>query len=101
MIRAMILVATLAMGASCVDGNSEPESAVTQQDCVRLREHLIDVQLNGAGGDPALASQHREAHRQVLGEAFLQSCMAKVDRDALACGLAAGNAAAIQTCALP
>src|SRR5262245_34646270 len=99
--RALLLSVALALSAGCLSDDTSTPSRASHDDCVRLREHLIDVQLGGATADPALAAQHREAHRRLFGDSFLSHCSDDVTPDALACGLAAGDAASIQKCGLP
>lgn len=62
-----VLVAAGTAGCSADD-----ELPVAENPCERLREHLVDLRLEGT--PPADLASHRDVMRRALGDEFLTSC---------------------------
>lgn len=73
--------------ASC--GSGDETEAATARQCEQLREHLVELRLQGANIDVAA---HRAAIKQSLGENFVDTCTAQMTRDQVRCALAASDA---------
>lgn len=94
--RALLLVAIACACSSSAD--------VDQEQCERLREHLIDLRLQASGaptddlGKPVDLKPHRVALRQAMGEGFTNACLKDLSRAQLECELAARDSGAVSSC---
>jgi hypothetical protein len=60
--------------------------------CESLRNHLIDLRLQGTNVvSPAELAQHRAAMRQALGESFLSSCEKDMSLEQINCAMRASD----------
>lgn len=62
---------------------------------LRLRDHLVDVQLQSVTAD---REQHQAALKAALDVAFVGDCVERMDDEARDCRLAAHDAAALVAC---
>ena len=85
MTRSWLLVGVLGCGLGCRPG---------AQRCGELRDHVIDVRLDGVP-DPAA---HRGAFAQAIGDDFVARCKDTITERELDCMLAAHDADAIAAC---
>lgn len=81
--------------AACGVGDGDGATETPREQCVRLRDHLVDVQLQSVTAD---REQHQAALRAALDVAFVADCVERMDDDARACRLAAHDAAALVAC---
>jgi hypothetical protein len=85
------------MTASCSSSNDQ------QKRCERLRDHVVELRLNGvttagAQGDPTrIMTAHRRALKHALGDGFIASCEG-LSREQVECGIAASTHAALLAC---
>lgn len=84
--RSIMIVFALA-SASC--GSGDETEAATARQCEQLRDHLVELRLQGTNLDVAA---HRAAIRQSLGDDFVGTCTAQMTRDQIRCALAASDA---------
>jgi hypothetical protein len=75
--------------------SSEDGAAASRKRCVTLRDHLVELRLQGAGVDEVAA--HRAAMQQALGDRFVEQCMALPPKQ-IACALAAKDTASATSC---
>lgn len=89
-----------ALLAGCADDPAEETapSLPSARECAALRDHMIDVRLQGVSVDRA---QHQAALESALGTSFLTTCGATLSRAQVLCGIAAIDAAALAACATP
>lgn len=77
---------------------------VDRDSCARLRDHVIDLRFASIGnardpaGRPIDLSGHRAALKTALGERFIDSCVASMSADQLACALDAHDLATEESC---
>lgn len=88
------VVAGLAM-AACGAGDGDGATETPRERCLRLKDHLVDVQLQSVTVDRA---QHQAALRAALDVAFVADCVERMDDEARDCRLAASDAAALVAC---
>jgi hypothetical protein len=96
-IAASFLLVTLA--ACSADETSEEER--TASPCEQLRDHLVELRLEGATGTPDELAQHRAAMTRALGDDFVVSCEDSLDATQIACSTSATDLAAVSACATP
>lgn len=63
---------------------------------MRLRDHLVDLELATAMGVDRDA--HRKAMQRALGDGFVSSCEARLSETDVACALRARDSAAVAAC---
>ncbi len=88
------VVAGLAV-AACGAGDGDGATETPRERCLRLRDHLVDVQLQSVTAD---RDQHQAALRAALDVAFVAECVERMDDEARDCRLAAADAAALVAC---
>ncbi|HUQ01612.1 MAG TPA: hypothetical protein VM261_03915 [Kofleriaceae bacterium] len=97
-LRAASLLLALAAGCGDVATVETAESARVE-DCQRARDHVVELRL---AGTDALAEIEREKHRAVLvaalGTQFVDSCVATLSEEQIACLLAAGDSSDVNAC---
>lgn len=69
----MRYVWVMLMVAGC-SADEADDADVARRPCEQLREHLIDLRLGKAHGDPKVIEAHRAAMEQALGDNFVASC---------------------------
>jgi hypothetical protein len=91
--RRIILAFVCAAGA-CADDPPRPQG-LDRSACERMREHMVDVRLEGV-------VDQRDAHRQALvaalGDDFVTRCETTTSRAAHDCVLAATSIDSIRSC---
>lgn len=87
----MVVVAVALAGCSADD-----EVPVAENPCERLREHMIDLRLEGT--PPADLASHRDVMRRALGDEFLTNCAASLSAAQIRCALDARDSASAVTC---
>jgi hypothetical protein len=85
------LLTVLLVGACAGD-----EPAVSRGACERMRDHAIELRLRGVVDD---LDAHRAAARQVLGDGYVQRCVAETSVAELECSLAAKDLPSLHSCA--
>jgi hypothetical protein len=90
--RGMFFVIALSSAVGCA---SEDSSDALARDCRRLREHVIDLRLEGTRVDVAA---HRKAISNALGEGFVERCAAQLTKAQVRCGIAANDSLAAMNC---
>lgn len=92
------LLATLVAGCGDVAVVETAESA-REEDCQRARDHVVELRL---AGTDAFGEIEREKHRDVLiaalGTQFVDSCVATLSEEHIACLLAAGDSSDVNAC---
>jgi hypothetical protein len=83
----------LGVVAAC---SSASDVEVDREHCTKLREHLVDLRLQGATGVDVQA--HRTAMREALGDRFVDTCQAQLTSDELQCSLRARDLASAVAC---
>lgn len=81
--------------AACGAGDGDGATETPREQCLRLRDHLVDVQLQSVTAD---RDQHQAALRAALDVAFVADCVERMDDEARACRLAASDAASLVAC---
>jgi hypothetical protein len=77
-------------------GCAGDEPAVSRGACERMREHAIELRLDGVVDD---RDAHRATARQVLGERYVERCVAETSVAELECSLAAKTLQTLHACA--
>ena len=95
-IAALGFLAIWILGGCGGDGESEAERIV--EPCEQLRDHLVDLRVEGTRGTPDEVAQHRAAVRQALGEGFVASCEQRMAKDEVECASKASDFAAVTAC---
>ena len=92
----------IALSVSCGgdrEGNDGDAARSSVAACEQLREHLIDVRLDGASGlDAAALAGQRAALQTGLGTEFIASCQQTMTRAAVQCARAARDGAGLARC---
>ncbi len=81
--------------AACGAGDGDGATETPREQCLRLRDHLVDVQLQSVTAD---REQHQAALKAALDVAFVGDCVERMDDEARDCRLAAHDAAALVAC---
>jgi len=87
----------LVVSASC-NGDEAEDVELAARPCTRLRDHLVDLRLEGVHGAAADLATHREAMRQALGDDFVAACEASMSVAAISCAATASDLAAASAC---
>jgi hypothetical protein len=90
--RGLFFIIALSSAVGCA---SEDSSEALARECGRLREHMIDLRLEGTHVDVAA---HRKAISNALGEGFVDQCAAQLTRVQVHCALAASDSNAAMDC---
>ena len=85
--------------AACSDAPSKDQ-------CERLLEHLIDIEIKAGGGDGEmtdemkddLAKQKKAVIDFAVGQKFIETCTVKTPKKGVECGLAAKSPADVAKC---
>lgn len=91
--RSWLLVGLL-VGAACSSDDS-----VDRGKCTQLRDHLMDVRLQGPAVEGVDLAQHRAAMKQALGEQFVSQCEQKMSIGELRCAMKATELSGTSECA--
>lgn len=81
----------------CMTSCSSTDSAVDTSRCERVREHLVELELDR--GDVGLDREIRgPVIRRALGEEFLSHCTREMSDENVDCILSADDSRAVATC---
>ena len=89
----LAVAVAVAVLASC---SAEDEVPAEGHPCERLREHMIDLRIEGTPA--AEQAGHREVMRRALGDAFLETCATTMSPAQIRCALDARDSAAAASC---
>lgn len=89
------LVVVMVAGCSADDADDVDRA---KQSCEELRDHLIDLRLRTAHGDPKVVETHRAAMKKALGDDFVGSCQQRMTPSQIQCATSAGDFAAASAC---
>lgn len=92
--RALFALVLLSFG--CAGDDTQP--TVHGTPCSRLRDHLVELRLDGVTGTPDEMEQHRAAMIQALGNDFLASCQTSMTSSQIACATGALDLTAASDC---
>lgn len=92
----MFVTCAIAILTSCFS-ESEPD-VVGRQECERLRDHLVELRMNGVSADH---EQHRNALRSALGDSFVIACVERTTPSHVRCALAATDSDTLLACSTP
>lgn len=82
------------MAAACSSDPSEPNP---RRECERIRDHIIELRLQGVTAD---RDQHRAAFESAFGESFLVRCVEEASPARRRCVLDAKDPQALAACEL-
>ena len=81
------------------NGDDETTVESVVRPCERLRDHLVDLRVEGTRGEPdEVVARHRAAMRQALGDDFVASCERKMAASEIDCAAKATDFAAVTAC---
>lgn len=75
------------MGVLVCAACSSSEDAVDRRKCTQLRDHLIDLRLEGPPVEGVDLAQHRAAMKQALGDDFISRCQQTMSIEQLRCAM--------------
>ena len=96
-----VVIAAMLLSA-CSSASDDP-----RRRCAQLRDHLIDLRLQGlatpsSDGQRSQAARDIESHRaalkRALGDSFVEACQAKMTPAQVTCALGAHDTAAASAC---
>jgi hypothetical protein len=81
------------LGLGCTSSGSD--DAIGRRTCVALRDHLVELRLEGA--QPGDLAAHREAMQRALGDGFVDDCL-RTKAAEVRCALGAKDLGAVADC---
>lgn len=95
--RTIVFVFGLVAAASSGCGVGDDEETATRP-CEQLRDHLVDLRVEGATGRPDELVQHRAAVKKALGDDFVATCERLMSSNEIACASKASDLASATAC---
>ena len=93
------IAGALAVIASIAGCSGDDDTVVQRvRPCEQLRDHLVDLRVEGVRGKPDEVAQHRAAMRQALGDDFVASCERQMASTEVDCASKAADLAAVTAC---
>ena len=92
------IAGALAVTASIAGCSGDDDAVQTVRPCEQLRDHLVDLRVEGVRGKPDEVAQHRAAMRQALGDNFVASCERQMAATEIDCASKAADFAAVTAC---
>jgi hypothetical protein len=90
--RELLFLFACIAAAGCA--SEDPQDALARQ-CGRLRDHLVELRLEGTKVD---VEAHRAAIKGALGDRFVEQCTAEMTTTQVSCALAATDSSHALEC---